>query len=120
MPLVDAPTLPAGATPITPVTTGGGAPARPSAAPEQRIVSTELKTRRDDEPDDDSPAPRMLEMLPHTMVQSVALPLPYHLAESTGLGGVAVRNAESAAARARAYPCMPFYKPISRCVGGAR
>jgi hypothetical protein len=122
MPHVDAPALPAGVTPITPVTTGDVAPAHPAhpaQPPTQRIVSTELKTSRHDEPGDDDPEPRLLRMLPREMVESVAFPLPYHLSETTGFGGVAVRSAESALARARAYPCVPFYKPISRCVGGA-
>jgi hypothetical protein len=107
MQLAEPPVLPAGAVPIAPVAVGGA-------------VSTELKTFREDEEDPDAPRRLMLEMLPREMVNSVALPLPYHLAQSTGYGGVSVRSAESAAARARAYPCLPFYKPVSRCVGGTR
>jgi hypothetical protein len=102
------------------VAVGGAAPPEAARGPEQRIVSTELKTFREDEEDPDAPRRLMLEMLPREMVNSVALPLPYHLAQSTGYGGVSVRSAESAAARARAYPCLPFYKPVSRCVGGTR
>ncbi len=121
MQLAEPPVLPAGAVPIAPVATGGAAPvAAAQRPPEQRVVSTELKTFREDEEDESAPRRLLLEMLPREMVASVALPLPYHLAQSTGYGGVAVRNAESAPARARAYPCVPFYKPISRCVGGAR
>ena len=102
--------------PVQPVTVGTGAAA--GRAPEQQVVSDELRTRRHDDPDE-GPAPLFLEMLPAEAVNGVPLPLPYRLAASTGYGGVSVRVAESDAARTRSYPCRPFYKPISRCVGGA-
>jgi hypothetical protein len=101
--------------PVTSVEVGTGAAA--GRAPEQRVVSSELLTRRHDDPDD-GPEPLFLEMLPAEALNGASLPLAYRLAASTGYGGVTVRLAESDAARTRSYPCRPFYKPISRCVGG--
>lgn len=108
-------TPPAVGVPVQPVTVGTGAAA--GREPRQQVVSNELRTRRHDDPDA-GPEPLFLEMLPAEALNGASLPLPYRLAASTGYGGVNVRVAESDAARARSYPCRPFYKPISRCVGG--
>lgn len=93
-------------------------PEQPLRLVEQRVVGTELRTRHHDDPSD-GPEPRFLERLPQELAHSVPLPLPYHLAQVTGYGAISVRLAASSAARARFYACRPFYKPVSRCIGGA-
>lgn len=116
----ESPAAPGVGVPVTPVTVGTGGAAAAGQAPQQQVVSTELRTRRRDEESEDGPEPLFLEMLPHEAVAGVSLPLPYRLAASTGYGnGISVRLAESDPARARSYLCRPFYKPISRCVEGS-
>lgn len=63
---------------------------------------------------------RFLEQLPADMLERVALPLPYQTVSPTRTseGKVPQRVAESTFDRATVYTCIPFYKPISRCVGG--
>ena len=64
--------------------------------------------------------PRFLELLPPEMGDTARLPLPYRLIAqaSTDEAPVPQRVAESEADRALVYTCLPFYKPLSRCVGG--
>jgi hypothetical protein len=107
--------LPPGAVPLP----AGEALPRQDGVPypvEQRVTSTELRSHEHDQPDDGPPV-RLLEALPPGMVQDVLLPLPYALATSS-VPRAALRVADSAPARAKGYTCAPFYKPISRCVGG--
>lgn len=63
---------------------------------------------------------RFLEQLPPDMLERVQLPLPYRLVSAvrTSEGKVPQRVAESTFDRATVYTCLPFYKPLSRCVGG--
>jgi len=63
---------------------------------------------------------RFLEQLPPDMLERVALPLPFHTVSPTRTsdGKVPQRVAESTFDRATVYTCIPFYKPLSRCVGG--
>ena len=123
--------LPAGAVPVAPAVASPAPaqpaiavppPANPEGGPypvEQRVVSSELRTRHHDDPDT-GPARPFLEVLPREMVEGVSFPLTYHLASTTGRPGTTVRVADSTPARAKGYTCVPFYKPISRCVGGGR
>lgn len=105
--------LPSGAVPLVP----GQAPREGAPYPvEQRVTGTELKTRDLDRPEEGPPA-RLLEALPREMVEGLSLPLPYVLATAQP-PRAALRLADSAPARAKGYTCAPFYKPISRCVGG--
>ncbi|HEX5726426.1 MAG TPA: hypothetical protein VFX98_13215 [Longimicrobiaceae bacterium] len=108
---------PAG-TVAVPVTPAPAAPAAPPRPVEQRVVSTEVRTRNLDEPPPEGSEQRFLEVLPRELLEGASLPLSYRLASPTGYTGVTVRIAESDPARARGYPCLTFYKPISRCVGG--
>ena len=86
---------------------------------EQRVVSTEVQTRHYDEPAaEGAPDLRLLEVLPGMMTEGVSFPLTYRLSVSSGYTGVTMRQADSAPARAAQYACYPYYKPISRCVGG--
>lgn len=63
---------------------------------------------------------RFLEQLPPDMLERVQLPLPCRLVSAvrTSEGKVPQRVAESTFDRATVYTCVPFYKPLSRCVGG--
>ena len=65
-------------------------------------------------------APRFLDLLPPEMGDTAKLPLAYRLIAQAGTDEAPVpqRVAESEADRALVYTCLPFYKPISRCVGG--
>jgi hypothetical protein len=117
----DAPaTLPPGTVPAPePAASAPPASAGPRKLVEQRVVSEEVKSRHYDDPDaEDAPDLRLMEVLPGVMTDGLALPLPYRLSVSSGYTGVAMRQASSAPARAKQYPCYPFYKPISRCMGG--
>ncbi|HEX6746217.1 MAG TPA: hypothetical protein VF092_02800 [Longimicrobium sp.] len=139
MSMLEAPPAPAAAAPAAPAATQASAPPPPapgtvpvSLAPppgvpsavrypvEEREVSGEVKTRHYDAPDEADLDRPFLEALPADMVAGVSLPLTYRLASQAGYSGVTMRVASSAAARARAYTCVPFYKPLSRCVGGRR
>jgi hypothetical protein len=84
---------------------------------EQRVTGTELRTRNLDEPED-GPPQLFLEALPPEMVEGISYPLPYRLAVSGTGPRITIRLADSVPARAKGYSCVPFYKPISRCVGG--
>lgn len=63
---------------------------------------------------------RFLEQLPPDMLERVPLPLPFRTVSPTRTaeGKVPQRVAESTFDRATVYTCIPFYKPLSRCVGG--
>lgn len=63
---------------------------------------------------------RLLPQLPADMLERVSLPLPCRTtsASRTSDGKVPQRVAESTYDRATVYSCVPFYKPLSRCVGG--
>ena len=113
-------TLPPGTAPA-PEAASSSTPAAagPRKLVEQRVVSEEVKSRHYDDPDaEDAPDLRLMEVLPGAMTECVPLPLPYRLSVSAGYAGVAMRQASSTPARAKQYPCYPFYKPISRCMGG--
>jgi hypothetical protein len=105
--------LPPGAVPLLP---GQAAQDGAPYPVEQRVTSTELKSRDLDQPEDGPPV-RLLEALPREMVEGLPLPLSYVLATSQP-PRAALRLADSAPARAKGYTCVPFYKPISRSVGG--
>ena len=64
--------------------------------------------------------PRLLEALPEGLLEGVRVPLPYRFAaplpEDPRLN--AQRTAESPEHGGAVMACSPFYKPISRCVGG--
>jgi hypothetical protein len=122
-----APALPAGlppgavpagsiAMPASPPPDAGAADGTPYVV-EQRVVGTEVHTRHMDQPDP-GPAVPLLEALPAGMVDGARLPLPYRLSESATGPRMTLRVADSPPARARGYTCVPFYKPISRCVAG--
>lgn len=115
VPALDASRLPPGAVPVpAPV------PQPSDGAPypvEQRVTGTELRQRNLDEPDD-GPPQLFLETIPGEMVAGVSLPLPYRLSVSSTGPRVTLRLADSVPARAKGYTCVPFFKPISRCVGG--
>jgi hypothetical protein len=108
----------AGAEAGAPVPPEVGSDGAPRHFVEQRVVSTDVKTRNYDDPDDDSADLTLLQVLPGSMAQALDYPLTYRLAVSSGYTGVTMRQAASAPARAAQYICLPFYKPISRCVGG--
>ncbi|MFL5382210.1 MAG: hypothetical protein ACJ8GN_06815 [Longimicrobiaceae bacterium] len=112
--------LPPGAIPVPGVLAPAPPPAAAASAPlqvvEQRVVSDELKTAYDDDPD--AGPQRLLEALPAEMLEGAKLPLAYTLSTSASRPGATTRVADSAPARARWYTCASFYKPISRCVGG--
>lgn len=117
-PRADAPPPPAPGTVPIPLAPPPGAPGAARYPVEEREVSSEVRTRHYDAPDEAELDRPFLEVLPADMVQGVNLPLTYRLASQAGYSGVTMRVAASAAARAKAYTCMPFYKPVSRCVGG--
>jgi hypothetical protein len=112
--LPDAPPLPADADPAAPPGPDEG----PARLVERRVVSTEVRSRHYDEPGDGPAEVGLLEALPQPMTEGVSFPLTYRLAVSSGHSGVTLRQADSAPARAALYACYPFYKPISRCMGG--
>ena len=89
-----------------------------SAILEQRVVSDEIKTRNYDDPGDDAADLSLLRALPGSMAEAVAYPLVYRLSVTSGHAGLIMRQAASDPDRASQYICMPFYKPISRCMGG--
>jgi hypothetical protein len=63
---------------------------------------------------------RFLDQLPPDLLERASLPLPYQTVSQvrTSEGKVPQRVAESSYDRATVYTCVPFFKPISRCVGG--
>ena len=69
---------------------------------------------------DSAGRPGLLELLPPEMLEGASLPLAYRLLvpPATGESPLPQRVAESQADRALVYTCLPFYKPLSRCVGG--
>ena len=87
---------------------------------EQKVLDREVRTRNYDDPDDDAADLPLVGALPASMRESVAFPLTYRLAASSGHPGLTVRQAASDPDRATQYICLPFYKPISRCIGGHR
>ena len=87
---------------------------------EQKVLENEVRTRNYDDPDDEMANRPLVRALPRSMAEAVAYPLTYRLAASSGHPGMIVRQAASDPDRAAQYICLPFYKPISRCMGGRR
>lgn len=63
-------------------------------------------------------APKLLEVLPEKLREGGPLPLGYYMmrAESAASGAPVFRAARSDIYRSVASHCIPFYKPISRCI----
>ena len=119
-PAATLPAPPPAAPGTTPVPLAPKGDAKPAGryAVEQRVVSEEMKERRYEEPSEEDLRKTLLEVLPPEMVEGVPLPLTYRLASQAGYNGLTMRIATSGPARSKQYTCLPFYKPISRCVGG--
>jgi hypothetical protein len=126
MPTAEAPAAPPPAVALPPEAVPAGAaglmpppaPGEPRQLVEQRVVSDEVRTRNYDDPEESTADLPFLRALPGSMAEAVAYPLTYRLAVPSGHAGVTMRQAASAPDRATQYICLPFYKPISRCVGG--
>src|SRR5437868_6166319 len=90
----------------------------PAAVPPPPVSADPAQLPRNLAEPDDGPPQFFLESIPAEMVAGVSLPLPYRLSVSNTGPRVTLRLADSVPARAKGYTCVPFFKPISRCVGG--